>query len=215
MGIRVGRFCHSGPGYHMNSKQFDIASGVLLLAVLCGCDEPGPVKTSAESLAGETFFLSQPGYTQTSLEPAAYAAKLLASSDGESYVLLLLARNASFEEETGRPIEDEDPALRGVIVGFQNAYVVAVIEALPDKPSSAVLWALTERLDDQSVGYWSTSPKQGVFLEHRSRPVREVAHAALVKRLHAEHEYDVMAWRKEIQQRAISNTRQKSVVAIQ
>jgi len=180
---------------------------ILIGIPLLGCSRHAAPGVTEGQPSGARLFLSYPGYTQMPMQPKEYAKLLMATPDGDVYVMLILAGNKAFQEKTARPLEHEDPQLRAVMATFQNAYAVAIIEGLPENPPLATLWALTERLDDREVGRWSTSrPKDGLIAEHESAPMREVARKALVKSLHTDHGFDVAAWRQEIRQRSLGKT---------
>lgn len=127
------------------------------------------------------------------------AAVLATHPDGEPWIMWLLLSDNPFM----RSGDESDTE-----IALDNAAIAAMIEAIPDNTSDAVLLALTKRVTDEAQGRYpklERGPLGGAFritrIQMGTQPLGILAQQTLQRILGVDHGTDEDAWVEEITSR--------------
>ena len=171
-------------------------------------DVINPSLPSAESLYKTA---TRPGKNLNDDTPRIEAAQRLSRHpDGEAWTVLLLL-SSQVDLTPVMDDESERNMVRHLNEGRRAhplGIVAQTIKEMPRDVGTPVLLATTLLLNDAARGRWGTVTGpffNRIHADHRSQPIRELAHDYLVEAMGVDHGYDMAAWQDEVIARYTGN----------
>lgn len=131
------------------------------------------------------------------------ASRLAKRKEGEAWVIvMLLDEIALYNFEVYKLPPEQFERVRNTVAPPDRGVIGALLEHVPRSASPALLWAVTEWLEDSERGTYSKREGLPPLLHRQidllTEPMRDLARNALKRALRVDHEYDKVAWRRAI-----------------